>query len=258
MPFVKIGEIVQARDFGHLADSIFCAKKIALDLSDSYMKDTFVLLSLDGVYIAITPTSNEVLLLDAWRRAYLLEEYDYTLPTSFGKPKPLVIDPEVPERSLLVYHELPSDASHTELTRWRHAFISELYIELRDNASPDTEPCVGWPDPGSFDRGFLLVPDESKETSVMEVNYHFIIFWAKLVQKMTDEGTPFEEAALEGARKTHLTEVDYEEARSILSLIKTHLTQVWDRAQELYDWYSSWVNEAFPQVSSPGIPEWLR
>ena len=168
-----------------------------------------------------------------------------SLVTDFrGSTEPLEYDPLL-------------GVSRYELARWRRAFLSELYVELRDDADVDVEPYVDWPEPGSFEPGKLISPPEEAEVKgdTADITYHFIIFWAKMVQKMIDEGTFFEEAALEGAHRAHLLEVSRHEARTILHLINTHLTNAWRHAQELYQWYNDWMSEEFPQDPSPVIPD---
>ena len=255
MPLVETGKIMQAHDFAFAEDAIFCAKKIASEMLDKGANDACVLLNLDEVFVEVNPFSNEDGLLDAWRRARVTGEYTSVLATSFGFPKFVVSASKAPAEPLR--YSPPSGASRAALARWRRTFASEIYVNLRDSTDPDAEPYVGWPAPETFSRGSLLPPGE-KGTSTMDATYHLIIFWAKLVQKMINEGVSFEEAALKGAIQTHLLEVSLHEARSILRLIKIHLSEAWPHAQSLYDWYDSWVDSEFPQEVPPGIPEWLR
>lgn len=258
MPLIKTGEIVQAHDFAFPEDAIFCAKKIASEMLDSGANDARVLLNLDDIFVEVTPYSSGDGLLDAWRRAYVLGECKYTLPSGVYLTTPLVVEPR--DLAEPLKYNPPAGASRSELAKWRRAFLSELYIELRDNADPSAAPRTGWPIPGSFEPGRLAPPPEEAEDrgDKVEILYHFIVFWTKLVQKRLNEGASFEEAALEGVQRTHLLEVSRHEARVILRLISLHLSKVWAHAQLLYDWYSNWMDSVFPQEVPPEIPDWLR
>ena len=255
MPLKKIGEIVQAHNFAFIEDAIARAKKDAIAIFKEDASDARVLLYLDGTFIEVTPFTRDDILLDAWRRVILLGECEHTLSSGVYFSTPLVIEPRGSAEPL--EYTPPSGTSRRALAQWRRAFLSELYIESRDLVSADVEPYVGWPNPDTYKQGILLPPGE-KETSVVDVRYHFIIFWAKMIQKMMNEGVSFEEAALKGATQAHLLEVSLHEAKSILRLITTHLSKVWSHAQTLYSWYDSWVDSEFPQEVPPGIPEWLR
>ena len=254
--FSRMGDVADARDFAFPEDVISRAKEDALDMLEEGVSDARTLLYFGSCFIEITPYSNEGALLDAWRRAYILGECAYTLPSGVYRERPLVVEPKTAPEPLA--YTPPIGASRSTLAQWRRAFLAEIYVSLRDDVPVDVEPYIGWPNPGSFEPGKLTPPLEGEETHAAELVRVFIIFWAKFVQKMINEGVSFNEAALKGAQKTHLLEGNCVEARLILHFVRFRLVEMWSYAQELYDWYSSWMDNEFPREMPARITEELR